>query len=74
VSPACAAAAGVEVPLPAHQRDARPGPLKRDLEVYERLLIWRALRAFLGSREKTAAALGINRTTLYYKMKKYNLS
>jgi CheY-like chemotaxis protein len=52
---------------------SRPGTLKDDLAVYERLLVWRALRATGGNREKTAQALGINRTTLYYKMKRYGL-
>jgi len=54
--------------------DALPlGPLKQALEVPERALILRALRHHAGSRTETAATLGINRTTLFNKMRKYDL-
>ncbi len=49
------------------------GPLKRTLEVPERWLILRALRHEGGNRQATARLLGINRTTLFNKMRKYNL-
>jgi len=48
-------------------------PLKEALEIPEREIILRALRACGGSRHETAKALDINRTTLYKKMKKYQL-
>jgi transcriptional regulator with PAS, ATPase and Fis domain len=48
-------------------------PLKRALEAPERRIIERVLRQMNGSRQKTAEALDINRTTLFNKMKKYEL-
>jgi DNA-binding NtrC family response regulator len=48
-------------------------PLKAALEEPERLIIENALRKMDGSRQKTAEALDINRTTLFNKMKKYEL-
>ena len=48
-------------------------PLKRALEAPERRIIERVLRKMNGSRQKTAEALDINRTTLFNKMKKYRL-
>jgi len=48
-------------------------PLKKALEKPEREIILRVLRTFQGSRQATAEALGINRTTLYKKMKRYNI-
>ncbi len=47
--------------------------LKDALEEPERKIILDALRAFQWNRIETAAALGINRTTLYKKMKRLNL-
>ncbi len=55
---------------------ARPGhvrPLREALEEPERRLIEAALRANGWSRNRTAAALDIDRTTLYKKMKRYDL-
>jgi len=49
------------------------GPLKEVLEGPERRLIERALAANGGNRKQTAALLGINRTTLFNKMRKYDL-
>jgi len=49
------------------------GPLKKALEKPERDIILRALRTYHGSRQATAEALGINRTTLYKKMKRYGI-
>jgi DNA-binding NtrC family response regulator len=48
-------------------------PLKRALEDPERRIIERVLQKLNGSRQKTAEALDINRTTLFNKMKKYEL-
>jgi DNA-binding NtrC family response regulator len=47
--------------------------LKRSLEAPEKEIILRALKAHQGSRQGTAMALGINRTTLYKKMKRYGI-
>jgi DNA-binding NtrC family response regulator len=48
--------------------------LKEILETPERKLIITILNECGWNRNKAAAALGINRTTLYNKMKKYNIS
>lgn len=48
--------------------------LKAALASPEKQLILEALEAHGWNRQKTAAALGINRTTLYKKMKRYNIS
>ena len=53
--------------------EAPLGPLKEGLEGPERALITRALAATGGSRTRAAALLGINRTTLFNKMRKYDL-
>jgi DNA-binding NtrC family response regulator len=49
------------------------GALRHVLQGPERWLILRALEAHDGNRSATAAALGINRTTLFNKMRKYHL-
>ena len=49
------------------------GPLKQLLEGPERSFLVRALTHTLGGRKRAASLLGINRTTLFNKMKKYNL-
>jgi len=48
-------------------------PLKQALEKPEKEMILRALRTFHGGRQVAAEALGINRTTLYKKMKRYGI-
>ena len=48
--------------------------LKEALEGPEKQLIIEALQACNGNRLETARALGINRTSLYHKMKRYGLS
>ena len=53
--------------------DGRILPLKKALEAPEREIVLRALRSFNGSRQATAEALGIDRTTLYKKMKRYGI-
>ena len=47
--------------------------LKNSLNVPERQIILNALEANQWSRNLTAESLGINRTTLYKKMKKFQL-
>ncbi|MCR4336233.1 MAG: sigma-54 dependent transcriptional regulator, partial [Candidatus Omnitrophica bacterium] len=49
-------------------------PLKKMIEDPERQHIISALNEYGWNRNKAAAALGINRTTLYNKMKKYGIS
>jgi len=49
-------------------------PLKKALEIPERWLIRRALERCGGNRQETARSLGINRTTLFNKMRKYGLA
>lgn len=49
------------------------GELKDRLARVEEAIIDRELFKYRGSRENTAAALGINRTTLFNKMRVYNL-
>jgi len=56
----------------------RPGPidivtLKQAKTEPEKRLILQTLEAHQGSRQEAAKALGINRTTLYKKMKRYGL-
>ena len=53
--------------------DGRVLPLKAALETPEKEILLRALKAFHGSRQATAKALDINRTTLFKKMKKYGI-
>ena len=65
-------ARGVESTAPQLE-DLPLGPLKEVLGVAERWLIERALEAQGGSRQETARVLGVNRTTLFNKMRKYNL-
>jgi DNA-binding NtrC family response regulator len=48
-------------------------PLKQALSIPERQIILEALEAHQWNRQATAAALGINRTTLYKKMKRLGL-
>jgi two-component system, NtrC family, response regulator AtoC len=50
-----------------------PLALKRALEIPEREIIERTLRSHDWNRQRTAKALDINRTTLFNKMRKYNL-
>jgi len=48
-------------------------PLRKALQMPEKDLILRALKSNHGSRQATAHALGINRTTLYKRMKLYGI-
>jgi len=51
----------------------RPVPLRQALEEHERRILEDALQANQWNRQITAEQLGINRTTLYKKMKHYGL-
>jgi two-component system response regulator AtoC len=53
--------------------DYRPMPLREALEQPEKRILEAALRANGWNRQLTAEQLGINRTTLYKKMKRYGL-
>ena len=66
--------------LPPELTKSAPAPtgdrtlaLKRALEIPEREIIERTLRAHDWNRQRTASALDINRTTLFNKMRKYGL-
>lgn len=48
-------------------------PLKEALELFEPAIIKKTLEVWRWNRQKTADVLGINRSTLYKKMKKYDL-
>ena len=60
-------------PAPQVPSAARGRTLKEALEEPERQLIAQALRQHRGNRNQTALQLGINRTTLYKKMKRLGL-
>jgi two-component system response regulator HydG len=68
--PRCRARVGI-APRPRPPAGIRP--LKEALEEPEKRVIIEALRALDWNRQETATALGVNRTTLYKKMKKYGL-
>lgn len=53
--------------------DARGKSLREGMERPEKDIIIQALEENQWNRNKAAAALGVNRTTLYNKMKKYNI-
>jgi len=53
--------------------DAHLLPLKVALQQPERIIIQRALEAHDGNRQETATSLGINRSTLFNKMRKFGL-
>jgi two-component system response regulator HydG len=72
-------------PMLNHYRPVHPGntprphlpmdirPLKEALKEPEKRIIIQTLRAFDWNRKETAKVLGINRATLYIKMKKYGI-
>ncbi len=61
-------------PSPRTERESTAiRPLKEALASPERELIERALRSNGGNRKRTAEMLGVNRTTLFNKMRKYGL-
>jgi DNA-binding NtrC family response regulator len=63
---------GTSDPFPGWE-SGPPSELKRALEGPERWLIVRALEQHGGNRSAAARALGIDRTTLFNKMRKYAL-
>jgi two-component system response regulator HydG len=66
----------VSVPVAAASRTPSAAtilPLKEALEEPEKQLILQALESLNWNRQETARVLDINRTTLYKKMKKYEL-
>jgi len=63
-----------EAAVLAGQGEAGIVPLKKALEGPERQILLRALEQFHGSREATAQALGISRSTLYKKMQRHGLA
>jgi DNA-binding NtrC family response regulator len=69
-----------DLPAPLHRQSANlPAPgtrghLKAALQDPERRILLDALEAHAWNRQETAEALGINRTTLYKKMKKYGIT
>ena len=58
---------------PSPPQSGKGQSLKRALEIPERQIILETLRAYRGNRNATATQLGINRTTLYKKMKRLGL-
>ena len=69
-------AARVTSPVSSTVSAPEPGqvlPLRKALEIPEREIIERTLRSHGWNRQETAAALMINRTTLFNKMRKYGL-
>ena len=61
----------IQAPLPADESGA---PLKDQLDRLEKSLIQRALARYQGRKKQAAQRLGINRRTLFNKMKKHGLS
>ncbi len=61
---------GLSSPLPEEEKR----PFDREIEFSEKTLILDTLRKYNWNKGKTASALEINRTTLWRKMKKYNIS
>ena len=69
-----ASAPGPPAASPAEgEAEAAVLPLKRALEGPEKRIIQRALALNGGNRQLTARMLGVNRTTLFNKMRKYRL-
>jgi two-component system response regulator HydG len=65
--------AGEAVPNPVVEAGMPVRPLKEALEGPERAIILQALKVCGGSRHETAKALGVDRSTLYKKMKRLGL-
>jgi two-component system response regulator AtoC len=61
-------------PMSMLTQDAHLLPLKQALEGPERTLIQRALDHYEGNRQRTAESLGINRSTLFNKMRRLGIS
>jgi PAS domain S-box-containing protein len=61
---------GISPPLP----DEEKRPFEKEIEFSEKTRILDTLRKYNWNKGKTASALDINRSTLWRKMKKYNIS
>ncbi len=72
--PGEAADGGPAAPEAAPWDELPLGPLKAALAIPERWILLRALRHCGGNRQETARTLGINRTTLFNKMRRHGLS
>ena len=57
----------------SYQDQKTGSPLRRIMEETEKENIMRALQYYKGNKRKTALHLGIQRSALYLKLKKYNL-
>jgi DNA-binding NtrC family response regulator len=65
---------GTETGADAHPKDGqKPQKLWMVLEEFEKQFLLNALKQNRGHRGKTAAMLGIDRKTLYMKLKKYGV-
>ncbi|MCB9916188.1 MAG: sigma-54-dependent Fis family transcriptional regulator [Planctomycetes bacterium] len=71
--PAALLAGAPPVGLPDLAPAVAPRTLREAVEATEHALILRTLVQEGGSRKRTAELLGVNRTTLFNKMRKYNL-
>ena len=60
----------ISAPLSTEDRQ----PFDKEIEFSEKTIILDMLRKYNWNKGRTAAALDINRTTLWRKMKKYNIS
>lgn len=67
---------GIEYGAPpfGNESDDRPRPLAETVDAFERALIADALRRHKGSLARSAEALGVAKTTLHDKIRKYGLS
>ena len=67
---------GIECSAPpfGDETDGRPLPLAETVEAFERALIADALRRHKGSLARSAESLGIAKTTLHDKIRKYGLT
>jgi transcriptional regulator with PAS, ATPase and Fis domain len=61
---------GISPPLPEEEKR----PFEKEIEFSEKTRILDTLRKYNWNKGKTASALDINRSTLWRKMKKYNIS
>ena len=61
---------GISSMLPAEDN---PSSFQREIQFGEKALILEMLRKYNWNKGKSAAALNINRTTLWRKMKKYHI-
>ena len=54
--------------------DGKVLPLKEAMKQWERRVLLESLRSFQGNRKETPRGLGINRTTLYNKMRVHGIT